>query len=186
MKSQFTGDGITIRPYLPDDVSPLFEAVRESITDLAAWLPWCQPGYSIKDSEAFVSTRAAEWEKGAHYSFVIADAVTDRFLGGVGLNFFNQIHGFANLGYWVRTSATRCGVATAAVRLAARFGLEQLHLGRIEIVVAVGNQPSQRVAEKASARREGVLRRRLFLNKTFHDAVMFSFIPEDFGLRFPA
>ena len=78
-----------------------------------------------------------------------------------------------------RTSAAGRGVATRAARLAARFAFEQLGLNRIEIVAAVGNIPSQRVAEKASARREGVLRNRLLINGESLDAVLFSLVPED-------
>jgi RimJ/RimL family protein N-acetyltransferase len=48
-------------------------------------------------------------------------------------------------------------------------------LNRLEIVAAVENIPSQRVAEKAGAIREGIARSRLFLNGRFHDAAVFSF-----------
>jgi len=104
---------------------------------------------------------------------------TNAFIGGSGLNQINQQYQIGNLGYWVRTSCTGQGVATRAVRLLARFGFEELGLGRIEIVAAVGNTASQRVAEKAGAHREGVLRRRLFLHDEYHDAVMYSLITED-------
>jgi RimJ/RimL family protein N-acetyltransferase len=85
----------------------------------------------------------------------------------------------ANLGYWVRTSATGHGVATTATRLAARFGFEELGMQRIEIVAALDNIPSQRVAEKSGAKREGVLRRRLLIRGESLDAVLFSLVPED-------
>jgi RimJ/RimL family protein N-acetyltransferase len=85
----------------------------------------------------------------------------------------------ANLGYWVRTSAAGRGVATNATRAAARFGFEQLGLRRIEIVAAVDNIPSQRVAEKAGAVREGILRQRLLIRGKSMDAVLFSLVRED-------
>ena len=85
----------------------------------------------------------------------------------------------ANLGYWVRTSAARRGVATNATRAVARYGFEELGLQRIEIVAAVRNLPSQRVAEKAGAVREGVLRKRLLIRGEAHDAVLFSLVAED-------
>src|SRR3990172_4536404 len=101
------------------------------------------------------------------------------YLGGCGLNGIGE-YKFANLGYWVRTSRTKQGVATAATLLLARFGFDELKLNRIEIVVATGNYASQRVAEKAGATREGVLRNRLILKgKPVVDAVMFSLIPKD-------
>ena len=91
----------------------------------------------------------------------------------------NRVHNFANLGYWVRSSRVGQGVATAATRLAAQFGFEELKFTRIEIVAATGNVGSLRVAEKAGARREGVLRNRLMLGGKLHDAVMHSLVPED-------
>jgi RimJ/RimL family protein N-acetyltransferase len=63
----------------------------------------------------------------------------------------------AHVGYWVRTGQTGQGIATAAVRLIARFGFEDLGLQRLELLVAVENLASRRVAEKAGARFEGIL-----------------------------
>src|SRR5438093_10933475 len=91
-------------------------------------------------------------------------------------------HKIANLGYWVtRTAMGQC-YAPAATRLLARFGFEQLGLNRIEIVVAGGNIPSQRAAEKAGAIHEGVLRARLSIPDTVHAAVIFGFIPVVFAI----
>ena len=103
-------------------------------------------------------------------------------LGGCGLNHIDRSWNLANLVYWVRTSQTRKGIATRATRLLARFGCEVLELDRIEIVVAVGNEPSLRVAQKAGARREGVLRNRLHINGIGVEAVMHSLIPADFRI----
>src|SRR5712691_5832046 len=83
-------------------------------------------------------------------------------------------HRFGNLGYWVRTSATGRGVARAAVRQLADFAFRNTELVRLEIVCAVGNQRSQRVAERAGAVREGVLRDRLLLHGQAVDAIMYS------------
>ena len=105
--------------------------------------------------------RAGAWEKGTEYEFAIIDAKDGSFLGGCGLNQINYKKRIANLGYWVRTSRTKRGVASAAVRLLAQFGLGKLKLNRIEIMAAVGNKASQRVAEKVGARREGILRKRI-------------------------
>jgi RimJ/RimL family protein N-acetyltransferase len=70
-----------------------------------------------------------------------------------------------------------------AARLAARFAFEKVRLARVEVVVAVGNEASLKVAEKIGAHREGVLRNRIVVRGKMHDAVMFSFIPQDFNKR---
>ncbi|HEX5221434.1 MAG TPA: GNAT family N-acetyltransferase [Verrucomicrobiae bacterium] len=179
MQATFSSGSIGIRRYRKDDVDALFTAVRESVRELSVWMPWCSESYSRAESEAFVQSREAEWERGEQYSFVIYDATTGHFLGGVGLNFINRIHQFANLGYWVHTAHTRRGVATTAARLAAGFGLGELGFNRLEIVAAAGHVASQRVARKVGAHCEGVLRKRLVIHGKTHDAVMFSLVVED-------
>ena len=182
MPSELTDGSVRIRPYRPDDIPRLFAAARESIAEIYPWMEWCHPAYSVEDSSSWVMGRDAAWNAGTDYSFAICEAQTDAFLGGAGLNQLNHLHRFANLGYWVRTAGTQRGVATAATRLVARFGFETLHLHRVEIVASVDNHASQRVAEKAGAIREGVLRNRLLLHGQMHAAVMFSMIPNDLDL----
>ena len=95
------------------------------------------------------------------------------------MNFINRVHQIGNLGYWVRSTAAGRGVATQAARLMARFAFEQVGLHRVEILAAIPNIASQRVAEKAGAVREGVLRNRLLIRGVSYDAILFSLIPED-------
>ena len=164
-----------IRAYEPDDAEALCEAARESVEAVFRWLPWCHPGYSMSDAIEWTRSRAARAADGTEHSFAIVGA-DGRFLGGCGLNQINLVHRFANLGYWVRTSATRQGVATEAVRQVAAFAFARTDLLRLEIVCAVGNDASQRVAERAGAVREGVLRHRLLVHGQPVDAVMYSLV----------
>lgn len=179
MKPELAERSILIRPLRAGDEDALYEAVRESIAEVSVWLPWCHPEYAIEESREFIASRELASQGDEWYSFGIFDQESGRFLGGVGINFINRVHRLANLGYWVRTSAAGHGVATTATRLAARFGFEQLDLQRIEIVAAVDNIASQRVAEKSGAKREGVLRKRLWFRGQSLDAVLFSLVPED-------
>ena len=179
MKTELTDGTIRIRPYSTTDSDVLYEAVRESIAELQPWMPWAHPDYSIEETREWLSARSEVWEAGTDYGFKIEDAQTGRYLGGVGLNKIDRLHRRANLGYWVRTSATGRDVATRAARLIARFGFEELKLVRIEIVAAVENQRSIRVAEKVGAVREGVMRKALVLHDVAHDAVLTSLVEED-------
>ena len=173
---------ILLRPLELTDEQALFSAVRESIPEVSPWLSWCHENYSIEETREFLRSRKDKSQGDEWYSFGVFDRNDGkRFLGGVGLNFINRVHQFGNLGYWVRTSAGGKGVASKAARLVARFGFEELGLNRIEIVAAVPNIASQRVAEKIGAVREGVLRKRLLIGGEPHDAVMFSLVPDDLG-----
>jgi RimJ/RimL family protein N-acetyltransferase len=179
VKTEWDGELVSIRPYRPADIPLLLEAVQESMKELHEWLPWCHPHYNVHDSTEFMAAQEGEWKNGDQYSFVIYARANGFFLGGVGINFINRVHNFGNLGYWVRTRATRHGIASAAVRLAAEFAFSELKLDRLEIVTGLDNTPSQRVAEKVGAVREGILRRRLRLYDQPRDAALFSLIPED-------
>jgi ribosomal-protein-serine acetyltransferase len=179
METEFSSDGITIRRYRVADVPLIHEAVRESINELSPWMAWCRPDFSMEDSSRWVLSRDEAWATEIEYSFVITHTQTGAFLGSVGLNYFNRDHQFANLGYWVRSSCTGRGVATSATILTARFGLRDLGLQRIEILAAVENKASQRVAGKARAKKEGVLRNRLSIRGQSHDAVMYSLTAAD-------
>ena len=172
---------ITLRPYRREDADSLYEAARESIPEMTPWMPWCHRDYSIQESRDWITDCFEKWDQGSAYNFAITDTLTGRYLGGCGLNDMVHDRNIANLGYWVRTSATKKGIATATTILLADFGIKELNLKRIEIVVDVDNKASQRVAEKSGATREGILRNRLAQNGKPTDAVMFSLIPRDFN-----
>lgn len=176
--ARLTDGVVALRYYEQDDVAGVFEAVDESRSEIGAWMDWCHGDYSLTDTETWVAAQPALRELGDH-PLVIVDADTGRILGSSGLNQVNPVHGYANLGYWVRTSSAGDGVATRAARLVAIAGLAALGLHRIEIVTDVGNAASIRVAEKLGAQREGIARKRLRHGGENHDAFMFSLVTGD-------
>ena len=174
---------ITLRPVRLDDAPTITLAVQESIQEIMPWMGWCHPNFSEEEANAWISTLPAAWRAGSQYAFAIVDTQDGTFLGGAGLNHINSAYRLANLGYWVRKSATGRGIATQATMLAARFGVEKLNLLRAEIVVAVDNDASLRVAEKCGAIREGVLRNRLIVHGKIFNAVMHALTPQDFEIK---
>jgi ribosomal-protein-serine acetyltransferase len=166
---------VRIRPYRPDDALAVFEAARESQADLKQWMPWYHDGYGLDESRRWLETQVPAFEQRTAFEFAITSGC-GRYLGGAGLNQIDRENRRANLGYWVRSSATGGGVAPAAIGLLRDWAFEHTDLIRLELVIAVGNARSQRAAEKAGATREGVLRSRLLLHGITHDAVIFSFV----------
>lgn len=165
---------VVVRPYGPADAQALFEAVHESVGEVGAWMPWCHSGYELREAEAWVLATVAGRESATMYDFaIIADG---EYAGGCGINHIDWMDRVANLGYWVRTSATRRGVATKAALQVIDWAFANTALNRIEIVAACGNVPSQRVAEKLGATREAVLRNRTMVGGQPRDAVLYSVI----------
>jgi RimJ/RimL family protein N-acetyltransferase len=153
--------------------------VDESRASIGRWMPWCHAGYSRDDALTWVAGRERAWVEADEYTMLIVDAATGAILGSSGLNQINRVNAFANLGYWVRASAQRRGVASAGVRLVARYGFDELRLGRVEIVTDIDNVASRRTAERAGARFEGVCRNRLRQGDRWHDAALYGLIPAD-------
>lgn len=164
------------RPFVPGDAPGFVNAVRESTMTLAPWMPWAHEQYSLNDALSWIAACERGWQQRESFEFGIFDAVSGSFVGGCGLNQFNQLHGHCNLGYWVRQSHQRRGAATEAIHALSAFGFSDLPLGRIEIVVAVGNAASLGAARKAGAVEECVARLRLKLRDRFIDAHVLSLV----------
>jgi RimJ/RimL family protein N-acetyltransferase len=174
---ELIGDGLLLRPYRPEDSRTLAAAARESAESVGAWLPWCHADYSDAEALEWIAHCAEGWRGGEHFGFAAFDAQTGRFLGAAGLNQRNRPHKFMNLGYWVRASCQGRGIAVRAARLVAAFGFEQVGLTRIEIVAAVENRASRRVAEKTGAVLEAVARNRLVDRGDPIDAAVYALVP---------
>jgi ribosomal-protein-serine acetyltransferase len=165
----------TIRPYRVADAEEVYAAVRESMAELSPWMPWCHPGYSIEETRAWIESQIPAFLQATAFEFAIVSA-SGRYLGACGLNQIDKGNRRANLGYWIRSSAACHGSATAAVKLLQAWAMKSTDLIRLEIVIAVENRKSRRVAEKAGADFEAVLRNRLWLQDKPCDAAIYSFI----------
>lgn len=169
-------DRFILRPFRQDDAPHFATAVNESIGTVGVWMDWATPGYGEREAlEWFAICDTARSAGTAHeFGLFTADGL---LVGGAGLNQFNAQHRFCNLGYWVRQSSQRQGAATAAVASLARLAFGQLHLSRIEIVVADGNVASEAVARRAGAAHECLARNRLQLHGSAVAAHVFALIP---------
>jgi RimJ/RimL family protein N-acetyltransferase len=176
-------DGVvTLRPFEFGEEGILHQAVHESLAELEPWMAWANEKYTNETALNFITLTRTYWSNGTLYAFAITDAQTGVIIGGCSLSHIHPVYHFCNLGYWVRTSRHREGIAGRATKLAARFAFEKVKLIRAEVVIAVGNERSIRVAEKIGAHYEGILLNRMVVGKQVLDAHMFSLLPSDFGL----
>jgi len=163
------------RQYLDDEVT----AAHESVEYTLPWMEWCRADLTRDELEPIFVAMEEEWEQGESYTFAIIDTASNAFLGTVGLNRISRLEKTANLHYWVRAGATGRGIATRAARLAARFGLLEKGFQRIGIIVPEGNRPSEKVAERLGAQREGILRNACRLHNRQLNATVYSLVPAD-------
>jgi len=176
LPEELPAPGLRLRRYLPSDAGAVHEAAAESVAEVAPYETWCHEGYSLAEAAEYAGWWAQDWDKGAAYYYAVTDEATGRYLGSCGLCPIEREHGTAGLGFWVRTSATGRGVATAAARAVADAGFAHLGLNRIELLIAVDNAASRRVAEKLGATYEGTLRKRLVLPAGPTDMAMYALV----------
>ena len=151
------GDGaIVLRPYRDGDVPDMVRACND--TETQRWLDVLPTPYTDADAREFMARAATAWQTRGDALLCIADAASDRLLGGVGLHGDELWAGVAEIGYHVAPWARRRGVATAAARLVAQWGLDVLGLGRVQILADTRNRASRGVAEKLGFTFEGARR----------------------------
>ncbi len=165
-------DSLRLRRPGLDDVDGLQDAIDESFGDLHPWMDWCRPDAGMVETRSWIAMQGVHRDEGTAHEFLILDG-DGRILGCCGVNGIDRASRTANLGYWVRTSAAGRGVAPRAVRTLVEWVHGHTDLERLEIVCAVGNTRSQRVAEKVGARREGIGTARLRIHGVEHDAVVY-------------
>lgn len=171
-----TTNQFLLRPFVESDAISFAAAVRESGATVGKWMSWAHAEYSEAEARSWLEYCALERVKGTAYEFGIFNAHTQALVGGCGLNQFNHVNGFCNLGYWVRESAQRQGAGIMAIEALSRHAFSDLKQGRVEIVVAAGNTPSMALAEKAGAKQECLARNRLKLHGKFVDAYLYSLV----------
>ena len=136
---------LLLRPFRLGDSTGLYCAVKESLQELKPWMSWATDSYTELTAREYITIARARWNEGTFYAFAITQG--EEVLGACTLSSIHSIYHFCNLGYWVRTTHQGQGIAGRAASFAARFAFESLGLIRVEIVVAVENQASLRVAE---------------------------------------
>lgn len=153
------GAKVLLRPYGAGDALPVWEAVLESRTHLAPWLPWVHQYRSPDDAHSFVIRAQARWLLREDLTVGIFDRNSGRYLGGSGLHRIDWALRTFEIGYWLRRTAQGHGFVSETVQLLTRLAFDRLQAHRVEIRVDTRNVRSRRVAERLGFVLEGTLRR---------------------------
>jgi RimJ/RimL family protein N-acetyltransferase len=169
-------DGLILRPWELDDAPALTAACQDP--EIARWIPVIPTPYTEEDAYSYLGQARENWNRGEAYNFAIVDAESGRLAGSIAVRLTRFSTG--HFGYWIAPEARGRGLATEALKALCRWGVDTLDLKRLELLTDPQNLPSQRVAEKAGFRREGILRSSLeYRDGTRRDSVIFSLLPEE-------
>jgi RimJ/RimL family protein N-acetyltransferase len=151
MRTELSDGTITILAYQPGIEQAVFVAADESLVEIGPVMRTWRDGATYNVAARHVAETTRAWQAGAWYDFAITRVGSSSFLGRMSLDQITA-DGTANVGYWVQTGGTRQGFATAAVRLLARFGFEDLGLQWLALRIAVDNPGSRRWRRRSELR----------------------------------
>lgn len=148
---------LTIRCPQLDDVTAIYEAVRESLPELLPWMPWAMPDYSLADCEENTRRAIAKFITREDLRYHFHDKRSGRLLVCSGLHCIDWSVPKFEIGYWCRSSEAGKGYVTEGVRALTRLAFGQLGATRVEIRCDDKNKRSLAVAERCGFGLEGIL-----------------------------
>lgn len=142
---------LLLRPLRPEDAPVVQElAGAAAIADTTLRIPHPYPDGA---AEAWIDTLTPEWESGGGATFAITDRALECLVGVVGLT-ISATEATAELGYWIGLQYWNRGYATEAAQTLVDWGMEALHLNRIEARHLMRNPASGRVLQKLGMTRQ--------------------------------
>ena len=173
---------LVIRAWQRDDAALLKEAIDSSVEHLRAWMPWADDEpQTLEEKTALLEAFRAQFDAAENFVYGIFSPDEAQVLGGTGLHARVGAGGL-EIGYWVRASSTRQGIASESSAAVTRAGFEVCGADRIEIRVEPRNEASLGVPRKLGFLEEATLRRRLVGRKDepLRDVTIFTMFREDF------
>jgi len=153
-KPRLADDTIRLEPLAQAHVPALFELIDDEEIRRFTYVP-TDPGEGFV--ERWIGRYERGWEDGTCAGFAVLDA-DDRLVGFAAIVHLDLDAREGEIGYMVSRAARGRGIAGRALKLLTDWGLGELELERIELRIDASNPGSERVADRAGYRREGMLR----------------------------
>jgi RimJ/RimL family protein N-acetyltransferase len=170
-------DGATaLRPWRDSDVAALVQACRDP--EIVRWTR-VPANYGETDARAYLLQRHDAIHAGTTAPFAIVHATDQTLAGSIALMRLDWDQRRGEVGYWLARGVRGQGHATRAVGLICAWGFGALGLERLDLHAAVGNVPSQRVAERSGFTREGILRAYMRGTDGQQDMVVFGLLSDE-------
>jgi RimJ/RimL family protein N-acetyltransferase len=167
---------IVLREFTPADVPMTQELSTDPYVPLIGTLL----AHATKEqAQDWIDRQRGRLAEGIGYSFAIAEADTDRAVGGIGLWLRELPHGRASAGYFVAPSARGRGIAAAALIALTDFAWTISAVRRIELYIEPWNAGSIATAERSGYRREGLLRSHQEIGGRRRDMLLYATVREE-------
>lgn len=167
---------LRLAPKTEEHAAEMWRAIESSLPELERFMTWARSASLVNTTE-HLKVAESEWEQGTGWDWAIFYG--DEVAGSIGLNRFDAMWKTCNIGYWIRSDMAGRGFATEAGRAVVGFAFDELDLNRLELVAAVDNPASNRVAEKLGFQFEGIKRGALLVDDRPIDARSYGLLASD-------
>ena len=160
----------------------LKDAIDSSLEHLRPWMPWAaDEPQTLEEKTDLLKLFRSEFDTGENFIYGIFSADETEQVGATGLHPRIGPRGL-EIGYFVRASTIRQGIATDSSAALTRVGFEVCDADRIEIRIDPRNQASFGIPRKLGFLEEATLRRRLPSREgePLRDVTIFTMFREDF------
>ncbi|MEM7039336.1 MAG: GNAT family protein [Bacteroidota bacterium] len=169
---------LELRTWSQDDGPALLELILANEAYLRQWLPWLDFRRTPDQVRNYINqAQMATIGKGDRY-FGIWNA--GKMVGEISHHDGDRIHRRAKLSYWLGEGFQGKGIVTRSCEALVQDLFLKQNLNRLELRVAAGNLPSQRVAERLNFVQEGQLRQVEWLYDRFVDHLVYGRLSADF------
>ncbi len=112
--------------------------------------------------------------------FTIADKITDKMVGTVGLGGYNKYNSRIEVSYDIDHRHWRRGIASTCVKALIKYTFDVLKINRIEAITSIYNKASVGVLEKCGFTYEGRLRQHRLHRGKYVDVYSFSILRDEY------
>ncbi|MFI6854756.1 GNAT family N-acetyltransferase [Streptomyces sp. NPDC050416] len=160
-----TGDGLLLRPWRAGDAPAVYEVFQDPV--MHQW--HARTADSEEEVAGWIRDWQQAWQEGREAQWAVVDEDSDRLLGRVALREIRLDDGTAEVAYWTAPAARGRGVAARATTALAHWALDEIGFHRLELLHAVRNEASCRVASRTGFTLEGTKRRAILHPDGWHD-----------------
>lgn len=175
-------ENISLRQHEPEkDARPLWEIYcdEENFKYFGGYKKphdWNEEG-AIRAGESRIKGFKGKRE----YSWVVT--FNGEVVGQIQLFNFTNHNTCTEVGYFIKRKYWNQGINTKVLKAVCKFGFRVMGFERIEAMAHVDNIGSNRTLQKAGFTKEGMLRKRFYLNDKAEDGNMYAIVKEDLGMR---
>jgi RimJ/RimL family protein N-acetyltransferase len=182
MDNIFRGKLVRLRAVEPDDWQ-FFYNMDDTTTDFGRntdeiWFPSSREGV-----KAWTEEQSKAKHEGDHFRFQVEALDTGECVGTLNTHTINRRVGTFMYGIAITPQAQGKGYATEAVRLLLRYFFREKRYQKVNAEVYSFNTASIRLHERLGFTLEGQLRRMVYTDGQFHDALIYGMTREECEAR---